>query len=583
MSVALSNRGAGGGHDFAIVNMEEGVLVSNSHVEGVPGEGKSPPLPKHDELSWLRARVADLEAKLGEKMTGETGEQGDFNRKRLLDFAAFAVESLSDGVFLIAKDAHMIYVNRAACDQLGYSERQLLDMTILDINPTLTMESWNAIWGVTVSDKIQVIETVHRTRDGREFPVEVLANFIELDGKQYSCSFTRDITSRKEMEMRLRQGEKMEAIGQLAGGIAHDFNNQLSAILGYAGLLKLELPGDRRIQKYIDGIIKASERSAGLTTQLLAFSRQGKYLSVTVDMHSLIDETVEMLKRSINKNITIVEDFRASIATTTGDPALLENALLNIAINARDAMPSGGVLRFSTRIVELDASYHSEYNFDPLPGEYIKIGIADTGSGMAPDVLKKIFEPFFTTKEQGKGTGMGLASVYGTIKSHRGGIDVRSRVGEGSEFILYLPFTKAKEIEHGDAGSRTVAPLRSAKVLVVDDEPLVLSATERNLEYLGYRIITADSGEKALNIYKESFKEIDAVLLDLIMPGLSGKETFIRMRSVNPLVTAIIASGYGMEGEVQGLLDEGVLGFVNKPFDFKELSAMLSRIIAARK
>jgi two-component system, cell cycle sensor histidine kinase and response regulator CckA len=525
----------------------------------------------------------DMKAKQDESTDGDTGatERADLQRNRLGDFAAFAVESMSDGAFLIAQDARIVYVNRAACSQLGYTERELLEMTILDINPTVTRESWNSIWGVTVNDKVQVIETVHRTKSGRIMPVDILANFIELDGQQYSLSFSRDITSRKEMEARIRQSEKLEAIGQLAGGIAHDFNNQLAGILSYANLLKTGLANQPALAEYADNIIVAGQRSAGLTAQLLAFARQGKYRSVPVDVHGLIDETVQMLTRSINKNIAISTDLQARSARTIGDPAQLENAFLNLAINARDAMPAGGTIVFSTRNVELDQFPAAEGMFEGRPGKYIQIRVADTGAGMSNEVRQRIFEPFFTTKEHGKGTGMGLASVYGTVKSHKGAVEVHSQLGTGTDFILYLPCSNVEEPVEADRTADAEVPTTiAAHVLAIDDEPLVLGSMKRLLENLGCRVTTCATGAEAVERYRTSFKEFDAVILDLIMPGMSGKEAFTQMRAINPRIVALVISGYSLEGDVQEMLDAGVKGFLEKPFKGDELARTLSRVLA---
>jgi PAS domain S-box-containing protein len=536
-----------------------------------------------DELSRLRAVVSDLEAQLqSRRATDGSGSRSHLGGEPLSRFIAFAVESMSDGVFLMAKDASIEYVNKAGCTQLGHTEQELLQLTIFDINPTLTQESWDSIWDVTVNDKVQVIETLHRAKDGRVFPIEVLANFIELDGQQYSCSFTREISDRKEMEARIRQAEKMEAIGQLAGGVAHDFNNQLSGIMGYANLLKIELVDNPDLAEYVENIMTATRRSAGLTAQLLAFSRQGKYLSVPVDAHALIDEAVHILSRSIDKNIAIGKTFDAPSAAITGDPAQLENALLNLAINARDAMPAGGEMTFATRIVELDESFCSEYSFEIRPGPYLQIRVVDTGTGMSTEVKRRIFEPFFTTKEPGKGTGMGLASVYGTVKNHKGAIDVQSTPGAGTEFVLYFPVSGANEPHRADGGNLQTPERLSARVLLIDDEILVLGATRKMLEQLGCDVETANTGAEAIAVCETSHDAFDAIILDLIMPGMNGKETFRRLRKINPRAAVIVASGYSLEGEVQELLDEGAQAFLKKPFDAEELAAALAKVEVSR-
>ncbi|MBN1962322.1 MAG: response regulator [Deltaproteobacteria bacterium] len=504
-----------------------------------------------------------------------------FKEKHLAQFAAFAVESLSDGVFLIARDASIVYVNTAACKQLGYSEDELLNLNIMDINPGLTQEIWDSVWGVTVSDKIQTIETTHLTKDGLIVPVEVIANYIEIEGEQYSCTFTRDISKRKEMEARIRQSEKMEAIGFLAGGVAHDFNNQLCGILGYTDLLQLELSdASFKVTNYLDGIKVATQRAAGLTSQLLAFARQGKYLSVSVNVHKLILETIEILARSINKNIKIITHLEAGNSYTLGDPSQLESVLLNLGINARDAMPEGGELLFETGIVDVDGDFTRNNIFKLEQGKYIRICVSDTGLGMTEDVRKRIFEPFFTTKEYGKGTGMGLASVYGTVKNHRGAVEVTSIPGKGTEMILFLPCISCPEVEEEiKLPIADALPAIKANILLVDDERYLLKAVGAMLERLGCQVTTVDNGIDAIRIYREQYAAFDAVILDVIMPEMGGKTTFMKMKEINPNIVTIIDSGYSLTSDVQEMLDAGAQGLIKKPFLIYELAEMLNRVL----
>jgi two-component system, cell cycle sensor histidine kinase and response regulator CckA len=501
-------------------------------------------------------------------------------QKYFSEFAGFAVEKMSDSLFLIAKDARIVYVNRAACDLLGYTEEELLNLTILDIHVNATMEEWRAAWEMTLHGKPPALEVEHRAKDGRIIPVELIANFIEIDGELYSCSFTREITMRKEMEVRIRQAEKMEAIGQLAGGIAHDFNNQLSGMLGYAELLRLELADRANIMRYVDAITTGIERSTGLIAKLLAFSRQGKYLSVPVDIHKLIDETAQILERSINKNIRIVTRFQSSRIVTDGDPAQLENMLLNLGINARDAMPSGGELVFLTRTVDLDEAYCAGKAFGVSPGAYARIDVSDTGTGMTDEVQKRLFEPFFTTKEKGKGTGMGLASVYGTIKMHKGAIEVRSQVGAGTTMTVFLPLSKDPVAVRSNRASVKRDFSVSACVLLVEDEGSVQEVSRKMLEHLGCSVVTAGNGAEALEIFTGSHRKFDLVILDLVLPKISGRETFLKMRGIDPGLKAIIASGYSIEGEVQEMLDLGARGFLQKPFTISELAQIVSQTVA---
>jgi PAS domain S-box-containing protein len=500
-------------------------------------------------------------------------------KRTLPEFAVFAVEAMSDGVYLIARDATIAYVNRAACEQLGYTEQEMLALRIFDINPHLTQEIWDSVWGVTVADKVQTLEIEHRTKDGRLVPYEVLANFIEIDGVQYSCSFTRDLTKRREMETRIRQSEKMEAIGHLAGGIAHDFNNQLSGILGNAELLRHELKNAPDLAECADDIITGVQRSAELIAQLLAFARKGKYLSEAVDVRALVDETQKLLAHSINKNIRVTVRHGAERAVVSGDPSQLETVLLNLAVNARDAMPAGGELVYETDMVDVNEAECRRSGFDLKPGVHVRIKVADTGVGMSDDIVRRLSEPFFTTKENG--TGMGMASVFGIVRNHRGAVRVTSALGRGTTVTLLFP--AGDPDAPGRPTGATVSPLRiTARILLVEDEPLVRETTVKILERLGCRVVPAGNGREAVALYGAIYRDIDAVILDLIMPEMGGKETFQRLREINPDIIAIVASGYSPDGDVREMLASGVREFIPKPFRSAQLALSLSRLLSDR-
>ena len=502
------------------------------------------------------------------------------DRKGLLDFAPFAVENLSDGAFLISKEGRVVYVNEAAARQLGYAREELLGMSMLQIHPDSTQEMWDAAWAAMDRGGKQTFETHHRAKDGRVFPVEILVSHLELDGAVYSCSFTRDITERRQLERRMRQAEKMEAIGQLAGGIAHDFNNQLAGIVGYADILLDELRDRPELGRLAEGILTAAKRASSLTSQLLAFSRQGKYLSTPVDLQQIIDEVVHMLVRSIDKRIHISTKYGAERAVTIGDPTQLQSAVLNLALNARDAMPEGGELTFTTALVTLDEAECAKSPHQLVPGGYVQVSVIDTGTGMDARTQDRLFEPFFTTKEKGKGTGMGLAAVYGTLKNHRGAIHVYSELGRGTEMRLYLPLATQPTMPEENPPGRSGQVSVRARILLVEDEESVCRIVSEMLERLGCSVRIASHGAEAIEIYRRRFHEIDVVVLDLVMPEMSGKDTFIRLRAIHPAVKAIIASGHSLDGEVQSILDLGAKGFIQKPFRIAELASKIAEVMA---
>jgi nitrogen-specific signal transduction histidine kinase len=390
----------------------------------------------------------------------------------------------------------------------------------------------------------------------------------------------RDVTHAMRLESQLRQAQKMKAIGELAGGVAHDFNNLLAAILGSTTLLKLRTQPEDRVFQAADLIQQAAERAARLTSQLLGFAKLGKHQNVPVGLHYAIQEIVAFLSRTLDKRIVIRQQLRAEQATVMGDPDQIQQLLLNITINARDAMPDGGELRFETAVVELDAEY-CRWHMGAAPGIYVMLAVTDTGHGIPREIQDRVFEPFFTTKEQGKGTGMGLAMVYGIVKNHGGTIRLYSEVGLGTTFKIYLPLATARM-----PYSVSTGPLKSlvgrGRILLVDDEPFVRESSTALLQQLGYEVVTVEDGRQAVAYYRDHSDEIDLIILDLVMPRLGGRETFHALKSIDPSVRVVISTGYGHNEVVQALLDEGMAGFVPKPYNLRTLTEVLVRALGPK-
>jgi PAS domain S-box-containing protein len=396
----------------------------------------------------------------------------------------------------------------------------------------------------------------------------------------------KDEEDRKWFQERIHRSEKMEAVGQLAGGVAHDFNNHLAAIMGFAGILQDALgPIRPDLAKYAKNIITSCRHSSELTNQLLAFARKGKYLSVLVDLQEIIAEVMQILRHSIDRRITLQCHSDGQPAMVLGDPSQLQSMIMNLALNARDAMPEGGTLTFSTEIRELEEDYCRRLSQEVQPGVYLQVSVLDTGIGMTKDLQLRIFEPFFTTKEPGRGTGLGLASVYGTVKVHRGTILVYSEQGKGSCFKVFLPL--AEPIMPGPRDSREVPEAKlldiepgSKRVLVVDDEELVGQMLVAQLENLGFQVLLAPDGQDAVEQFRHRWQEIDLVILDMVMPTLSGRDTFHALKAIHPAVQVVLSSGYSLTGDAQTLLDEGVIGFLQKPFQSRELTRILAKAFA---
>ncbi len=391
------------------------------------------------------------------------------------------------------------------------------------------------------------------------------------------CGTHLDITKQRQMEERIRQTEKMDAIGQLAGGVAHDFNNQLTGILGYADMLAEEIDNEQQ-QGYISSIIKAAIKSSDLTRQLLTFSRKAQCQSVEVNIHETIDEVCSILKHTIDKRIEVRTFLKAQKPVVIGDPSLLQNALLNLAINARDAMPEGGIITFESSIERLDQEYCKTIPYEISPGEYLKVSISDTGCGIPQDDIQRIFEPFFTTKDQGKGTGMGLASVYGTVKHHQGVINVYSEQGMGTIFKTYLPLF-GKNLDktiHNNLQGSTIK--QNLNILVIEDEESIRNLLVLMLEDEGCTVVTATNGKEGVAIYKEQWETIDVVIFDMIMPKMDGKDTFREMKKINSNIRAVLASGYSINGAAGTLMSEGVGVFIQKPFTRAQLNEAIAKV-----
>jgi signal transduction histidine kinase/ActR/RegA family two-component response regulator len=385
---------------------------------------------------------------------------------------------------------------------------------------------------------------------------------------------------REAMREQLQLSQKMEAIGRLAGGVAHDFNNLLTTIRGHTELLRRNTLVDAPTRIDLDAILTASDRAAELTGQLLAFSRRGKLRAEQVELDKLIEEVTRLLRHTVDPRIEVRSELGLDGAVVAGDPSRLQSALLNLAVNARDAMPEGGQLVFSTRVVgPEDPARPGELPAGPPLAE---IRVADTGMGMAPEVARRVFEPFFTTKEMGRGTGLGLAAVYGTVRSHGGSIVVDSAPGLGSLFRIYLPLVG----QHG-AATATVTPERAwiegrGTVLLVDDQAEVRDVTGSILDRLGYTVITAEDGVAALARYAQHSQSIRLVLLDVRMPRMDGAETLRRLRKLAPALPVVIVSGFGADKDLATIRAMGVQGVVEKPFTVSELSETMARALGAR-
>ncbi len=475
------------------------------------------------------------------------------------------VETAQDLIWQCDAEGRYIYLNPAWESVFGYRLEEMLNHPFTDFQDSENAARDRAEFARLLEGGAATgYKTVHRAKDGREIHLVFNSKFVrnEDDAVVGTRGTAYDVTAQTLLEERLRQREKMEAIGQLAGGVAHDFNNQLAGILGYAELLECKLT-DPSLKHYAETIRTAARRSADLTRQMLAFARHGKYISVPVDMNAIIREVVEILKHSIDKRISIRLNLEPEPAVVIGDASQFQNSLLNLALNSRDAMPNGGELIFTTAIETLDTPSPAE---ELEAGRYLVVSVTDSGVGMDAQTQKRIFEPFFTTKPPGQGTGLGLAAVYGTVRNHGGTVHVYSKPGRGSTFRVRLPMPVASKAVL-PTPTRPAPPEKChGRILLVDDEVLILDVARALLTDLGYEVKGCSDPVEAIEIYRSGWRDIDLVILDMVMPKLAGKDLFLAMRRVNPKIRAILSSGYSLNGEAQAILAAGVLAFIQKPF-----------------
>ena len=498
------------------------------------------------------------------------------------------VETALDAILLIDAAGSIIFCNRRAGVMFGYgSGNELCGRPIYPfVEKGLQRGLEQQVAEVLAKKQTDTFELVMLRGDGSGFPAEVTLSGIANDpGHSQACSlFLRDISARKKseedkqaMERQLRVIYKMEALGQLAQGIAHDLNNSLGAISGYAELIdKMGFTTDQRLHKYTGMIGSATERSARLIHQLLTFARKGRMQIVPFDANEIIADNLSLLSSTMEKNIAVVQELNAKPATIVGDPSQLQNAIINLSVNASDAMPAGGTLTIKTDTVFIDQTSAQLRSYKMTPGHYLQIALSDTGCGMDQQILGHLFEPFFTTKEIGKGTGLGLASVYGTIKSHHGYIEVESAPGRGSTFTLFLPLTKMPSAPKPTSAGEPSAPPLKRHIVVVDDEQALREMLSELLSWLGYRVTAFADSQEAVDYYAKHQADVDLVILDWKMPGLDGLQCCRKLQEICPQVKVLISTGYCLEEDRQRFISEGATGILPKPY----VSAELSKAVA---
>ncbi|MBI4775187.1 MAG: GAF domain-containing protein [Deltaproteobacteria bacterium] len=535
-------------------------------------------------LEQLHQRAEDLQQRLIEiEMTQEALKESEQRFRYLFN-------GINDWISTHDIEGNILTVNRSAAEALGYAEegvagRNMSEFIARDVDPELFQSYLEKI-----KEEGQAFGVVsYESREGARYLIEYRSVLVtDPDGNVFVNAVGRDITGRYEADRKmkllqdqLQQAQKMEALGTLAGGIAHDFNNLLQVISGHSHLMLDSHSLDRANEERLTSISLAAERANALVRQLLTFSRKIEPKLSSIDLHDVVRETLLLLERTIPKMIALEARLPGGLLKVKADPAQLEQILLNLATNARDAMPEGGRITIECENVRIDS--HTRPQPLPLPdGDYVRIVFQDSGPGIPPNILAHIFEPFFTTKELGKGTGLGLSTVFGIVKAHGGYVDSVSPPGEGARFDIWLPALSGS----GDAVSKTESQPQDDEespgqetILVVDDEPVIARLLRDYLHQMGYSVFTAETGEQAIEIYQKEKAGIDLMILDLDMPGMGGKKCLKALKELDPHVQVVVASGYFTHIEQEELMNLGALDIIKKPYKLRDMNALIRKSI----
>ncbi len=504
-----------------------------------------------------------------------------------LRLSELSVDRAADLIHWIGRDGRILFANEASCRRDGYSREEMLCLSISDLDPALGPHSWPAIWQRLKDAGSLTLEAVHRTKTGELYPVEISANYVEEGGREYDFVFARDITERKAAEEalrlseeQLRQSQKMEAIGQLAGGIAHDFNNLLTAIIGYSDLILRSPEGaGESLRGDVQEIKHAADRASDLTRQILAFSRRQALRPEVRSLNEIVAGAERLLGRTLGEHIELVTLLRPDLGLVEVDTSQFEQVLMNLAVNARDAMPAGGKLTVETANVELDPEYCLGHA-GTTPGPHVMLAVSDNGVGMDEETRACAFEPFFTTKEQGRGTGLGLSTVHGIVSQSGGSVFLYSEPGKGTAVKVYLPRVGEPKKRQSSTVRAPGSVTGDETILLVEDEKAVRNLAARILERLGYQVVTAASGDEALPLLENPDYLFDMLLTDVVLPGtMQGNELAQAARLLRPSMPVLYMSGYTRDAIVHaGRLDEGV-NYLEKPFTPDGLARSLRKVL----
>jgi len=526
-----------------------------------------------ERTAELIKRNMELEQEIAELKKANEALQKNEKAFRLL------MEHTPDLLFINNADGKIIDANHIACEILGYTREELLNLSIADIEERITEH--REILKQSARGLPVTFEGIQKRKDGSSFPVEVRLWIFESGKEELMIALVRDISERKKeeenrkrLEDQLNFSKKMQSIGTLAGGIAHNFNNLLMGIQGNISLMMFDKKPKDLDYTRLNKIQNLIDNGARLTNQLIGYAREGVYYLKAGNLNQIVRETLDYYFKT-GTNISIRLELAETLSSIRIDKAQIGHVLLDLYSNAVDAMPEGGELFIKTANVT-----HMDINgkeYQPVPGEYAMLSVSDTGIGMTSEITSRIFEPFFTTKGLAKGSGLGLASVYGIIKGHNGYIEVESEPGHGSTFSIYFPAIAEVSREPEETPNKFLKGKET--ILLVDDDEMILDTGREILTKLGYMVIPAGSGSTAIKLFKEYKGRIDVVLLDMVMPEIGGGEVFDRIKEIIPDIKVLLTSGYSQDGEADEILKRGCDGFIQKPFRALVLSKKLREIL----
>jgi two-component system, cell cycle sensor histidine kinase and response regulator CckA len=506
---------------------------------------------------------------------------------RALQFTRFAYDRISIGIYWLNEQGQFLLVNASGSNTLGYTEKEMYERTIADIDVQFDQSKWQQAVAYLRDDPIWRFESQYKKKQGATLPVEVTIHYLKMEGQDYFLVYALDITKRKKseedfqrMEKEVFQAKKMDAIGKLAGGVAHEFNNMLTIILSSAELLLQKADPQSEQHLFAEQIVRAGHRAAAQTTQLLAFSKKQTFERKILDLNAILSDMMKWVKRLIRENITLTSDLNKNIGNVLIDPGELGQIIINLVINAGDAMPAGGDLLITTKKVTLTQKY-CQTHVGARPGDFLVITVQDSGSGMDEETRSHIFEPYFTTKLSG--TGLGLSIVYGIVQQNGGHIECDSVMGKGSIFRVFLPWVNEQHSQVDGPTAFDRLPRGRETVLLVEDEPDVRSITLRLLEHQGYRVLSAQHGVEALALLDAQKEQVDLLITDVIMPYMNGAELAKKMLQRNKSLKVLYMSAYP-DGVVFSKHNVNVQDayFIGKPFGVEAFVVKVRQVLDSR-